>query len=80
MWLEQTKCGGDEARETWGLAPVGPCRSWPGQVFFLRAGMPLHDSGHMSSDPELSMEASSLEGQACLQTAPEYTFVIIFMF
>lgn len=56
----------------------GPGSAGQATSFVLRAVKPLLDSQHMSSDPKLSME-TSLEGQLCLQTAPGYAFVIVFM-
>lgn len=64
------KSRGDEAEGSQFLrGPVGPGQAKSSGV---RAVKPLLHSQHMGSDPELSVEASSLEGQVCLQTAPGY--------
>lgn len=50
------------------------------ETFVLGAIKPLQGSEHKSSDLELSMEVSFLEGQVCLQRATGYIFIIMFIF
>ena len=47
---------------------AGPCRIWPGQASCSESCRASAWAQNMSSEPDLSMEASSLEGQVCLQT------------
>ena len=58
---------GVDGNQTEGLS-VGPWRIWPGQVSCSESSRACAWPQNMSSDPDLAMEASSLEGQVCLQT------------